>query len=542
MADRGGSGMRPGGRVRVVGVDGRISSVAGDGTLPLGRTPDVDVPGPAARLGQVREVLALPDGRLLFAEAWFGTVQVLAPQRGLSLSERAVGSGDGQSLYVFDTSGRHLRTVETLTGAVTWRFEWGTDGALAAVVDRNGNRTQVLRDGQGRFAGFQATDGQRLTATVDAQGRVTSLADGRMRTVRVGWNDEGLPASWEDANRNVTHFRYDADGKLLADTNALGHEKTLAREAIGGGYAVTYLTQEGRRTRYEYLEDGALRRYRNTAPDGTEATTYASGGVTSTVTPDGVSVTTRLAADSRFGSQATYPGTTSVVLPSGLARQSTSKRTVTLGTPGDVTSLTRLEEESTVNGKRWLSVYTVADKTLRLTSPVGRVSSVTLDEKGRPVTWQAPGVAATQVTYDARGRATRVAQGTRRVDVTYGTNGFADSMTDALSRTTRLATDETGLLETATRPDMAAYAFGWDGNGNLTSLTPPGKPAHGFGYSKVNEVTAYTPPAVAGVLPEGYGWTKDSELESVAHPDGTATTVTRDGAGRVREVAAPWAT
>ncbi|MDP1917096.1 MAG: hypothetical protein Q8L14_12725 [Myxococcales bacterium] len=200
VADRGGSGMRPGGRVRVIGVDGRISTVAGDGTLPLGRTPDVDMPGPAARLGQTREVVALADGRVLFAEAWFGTVQVLQPQRGLSLGERAVGSGDGSELYVFDPSGRHLRTIETLTGAVSWRFVWNGQGQLGTIVDRNGDETQVLRDGQGRFAGFRAKDGHVLTATVDESGRLKSLVDGRMRTVKVGWNAAGLPESWEDAN------------------------------------------------------------------------------------------------------------------------------------------------------------------------------------------------------------------------------------------------------------------------------------------------------------------------------------------------------
>ena len=542
VADRGGSGMRPGGRVRVIGVDGRISTVAGDGTLPLGRTPDIDVPGPAARLGQTREVVAMPDGRVLFAEAWFGTVQVLQPQRGLSLGERAVGSGDGSEMYVFDASGRHLRTVETLTGVVTWRFVWNGQGQLQALFDRNGDETQVLRDGQGRFAGFKAKDGHVLTATVDETGRVKSLVDARMRTVKVGWNAAGLPESWEDANGNAARFQYDADGRLVGDTNALGNEKRLVRESLRGGYAVSTVTPEGKTTRYEYLEDGQLRRYTNTAPDGTVTATLASGGVTSTATSNGVVVTTRLASDSRFGSQSTYPGSTSVVLPSGLTRLSTAKRTVTLATPGDVSTISRLEEESTLNGKRWLSVYTANDKTLRLTSPMGRTSTVTLDEKGRPASWTSPGVAATQVSYDSRGRATRVAQDMRRVDVTYGSNGFTDSLTDAVARTTRFSTDATGQLDSATRPDMAAYAFGWDGNGNLTSLTPPGKPAHAFGYSKVNEVTGYTPPMVAGVGNESYSWTKDSQVSSVVHPDGTSTTLTRDTAGRATRVVAPWAT
>ena len=54
----------------MVSVDGRISTVAGDGTLPVGRTPDTQMPGPAARLGQVREVAVHPDGRLFFIESF----------------------------------------------------------------------------------------------------------------------------------------------------------------------------------------------------------------------------------------------------------------------------------------------------------------------------------------------------------------------------------------------------------------------------------------------------------------------------------------
>ncbi|MDP3498750.1 MAG: RHS repeat-associated core domain-containing protein [Myxococcales bacterium] len=47
---------------------------------------------------------------------------------------------------------------------------------------------------------------------------------------------------------------------------------------------------------------------------------------------------------------------------------------------------------------------------------------------------------------------------------------------------------------------------------------------------------------VAGVGNESYSWTKDSQVSSVAHPDGTSTTLTRDTAGRATRVVAPWAT
>jgi RHS repeat-associated protein len=526
----------------MVSVDGRISTVAGDGTLPVGRTPDMQMPGPAARLGQVREVAVHPDGRLFFIESFFSTLQVLSPQRGLSLGERAVGGSDGTELYIFDASGRHRRTLDTLTGTVTFRFDWDASGRLQSVTDRNGDTTEVLREPNGRFAGFKARDGQVVTASTDDRGRVASLADAASRTVRIGWNDAGLPASWEDANGNLSQFRYDTDGRLEADLDALQGERLLTREATPGGYTVSFRTPEGRLTQYGYSEVGPLKSYRNVFSDGTTIWVRASGGTTAMDSPDGTFTVTRLASDSRFGSQSTYPSSVTTTLPSGLSRVEGMKRTVTLATPGDVSQVARLEEEAVVNGKRWVSVYTAADRTLRVTSPLGRVSSVTVDEKARPVSWVAPGILSTSVMYDPRGRPSTVSQGTRRFALTYGPNGFVDTATDALSRVSRMATDVTGRTQSVTRPDMASSVFDWDATGNLTSLTPPGKPAHTFRYSKLDEVTAYTPPPLPGVGEETYGWTKDSLVQSVTHPDGTRTTFVRDRAGRVERAESPWAT
>ena len=542
FTERSGAGTRRGGRVRMVGPDGRIATVAGDGTFPAARTPDTGVPGPAARLGGVREVVAHPDGRVFFVEEFLETLQVLTPQGGLSLAERAVGSGDGTEMYIFDATGRHRRTIDTRTGAVVLRFGWDTAGRLESVTDRNGDVTQVLRDSAGRFAGFKAQDGQTLTATLDAQGRVSVLSDAASRTVRVGWNAAGLPASWEDANGNVSRFEYDADGRLEVDVDAQQGERRLSREATSGGYTVTFRTPAGRVTQYGYSEAGPLKSYRNVFPDGTTTWTRATGGTVTTDFPDGTFSVARLASDSRFGSQSTYPSAVTTTLPSGLSRAEGLRRTVTLATPGDVSQVSRLEEETTVNGKRWLTVYTAVDRTVRVTSPVGRVSSVTVDEKGRPVSWVSPGVLATTVALDARGRPQSVTQGARRVALTYGANGFVDSAMDGLARTTRLGTEVTGRLQSVTRPDMAVSGFDWDGVGNLTSLTPPGKPAHTFRYSKLREMTAYAPPVVPGVGEETYRWTKDSQVEGVTHPDGMTTTVVRDMAGRVARVEAPWAT
>ena len=82
------------------------------------------------------------------------------------------------------------------------------------------------------------------------------------------------------------------------------------------------------------------------------------------------------------------------------------------------------------------------------------------------------------------------------------------------------------------------YAFAWNAKGNLSSLTPPGKPAHGFLYTMKDELSSYAPPTLPNVGNETYGWTRDSEVRMVGHPDGTSTTLTRDAAGRATRIQA----
>ncbi|MDX2013471.1 MAG: carboxypeptidase regulatory-like domain-containing protein, partial [Myxococcaceae bacterium] len=404
VADRGGAPGRRGGSIRAVGGDGRVTTVAGTGELPTtGRGPDIDKPGTAINLGESREVAVLPDGRVAYAEGFFGTIQVLQRAWDLSLGERGVGSEDGNQVYVFDASGRHLRTLETLTGTPIWRFGWDASGRLASVTDRNGDVTTVLRDAQGRFSGLRAQDGQVTQATLDTQGRVTALTDAANRTVRIAWNSRGQPATWEDEERGLTRFEYDDNGRLVSETDANGGVKTVGRDETKSGYTVSYRSPEGRLTRYEVSESGRFRLYTNTFPDGLQTVSRASGGRETTFFPDGTVVDEFLASDTRFGSQSPYRSFQQTRMPSGLTLGVGTSRKVTLD-GGAVLALAQLEETTSLNTNTWTRTYTANDRTWRMTSPVGRVTTVTLDEKGRPLTWTTPGVLPTQVTYDARGR------------------------------------------------------------------------------------------------------------------------------------------
>ena len=100
-------------KLRKVSPDGRILTVAGTGTAGVrgdgGAAPRAQIDLPQALALGADDTIYMLDG---------GTdrVRAIAPTLpGLDLGEFTIASLDGRSLYVFDATGRHLRTVDALT-------------------------------------------------------------------------------------------------------------------------------------------------------------------------------------------------------------------------------------------------------------------------------------------------------------------------------------------------------------------------------------------------------------------------------------------
>ena len=66
-----------------------------------------------------------------------------------------------------------------------------------------------------------------------------------------------------------------------------------------------------------------------------------------------------------------------------------------------------------LNGKSFLEVFAKAPRTITRTTPAGRHVTTTLDNKGRVVMMEVPGVLPVQLAYDAHGRLETVTQGMR---------------------------------------------------------------------------------------------------------------------------------
>ena len=87
-------------------------------------------------------------------------------------------SEDGGELYVFDAVGRHLRTVDALTGHVLYQFGYNAAGLLVTMTDLENDVTSIERDANGNATAIVGPFGARTTlGTRDANGYLTSIAN-----------------------------------------------------------------------------------------------------------------------------------------------------------------------------------------------------------------------------------------------------------------------------------------------------------------------------------------------------------------------------
>src|SRR5256886_5404104 len=112
-------------RIRRVATTGIITTAVGTGVwIGNSNAPGWagdGGPAPAARIGQVRVIAVGADGDLLLADN--GRIRkVTGFLPGFGVGQTVVASQDGRQLYVFSPNGRHLFTLNQLTGDTLYRF------------------------------------------------------------------------------------------------------------------------------------------------------------------------------------------------------------------------------------------------------------------------------------------------------------------------------------------------------------------------------------------------------------------------------------
>lgn len=531
-------------RVRVV-VDGVITPVAGNG---IGIYAGDGGPATASQIGPVgalgSDIAITPDNALLIADQ--GRIRRIRPAfAGFNAADVLIPSEDGTELYIFNASGRHLKTLDAQTNAARYQFGYNNAGYLTNITDESGNVTIVESSG-GTAAAIVAPGGQRTRLTSDAQGWLTSVANPANETYAMTYNADGLLQTFADPRGGTHRFTYDALGLLTKDEDPAGGTTSLARTKQVNGYTVITTSALGRSHTYqvEQLPTGGLRRTTTSTSGAQTVTLIGLDGAEQTTLPTGMTLNVAYGGDPRWAMLAPVPKSVVIKTPAGLTRTITSTRSAILSNPADLLSQTKLTETSSDNGATLTQTYDAATRTLTRTTAVGRSRTEKFDGRGRLVQSQVAGIEAVDYVYDALGRLSAMTQGTgaaaRKFEFTYNPKNELISVRDPVSRTVGFAYNAAERVSTETLPDNSSIDFTYDQNGNLSAITPPGRPPHSFGYSLIDQVTSYTPPDIGiGNTSTQYSYDTDHGATRLTRPDGQLVNFAYDSAGRLSNLAIP---
>jgi RHS repeat-associated protein len=527
-------------RIRRIGADGIIMTVAGTGLAGSDGDGGLAV---NARVSRPRGVAIAPDGALVVVDA--------AGQRIRRVGSTAAKVSTGTNLLVpspdsdgtvfeFDASGRHLRTLDELTGVAITTFGY-TAGLLTSVTDRDNNLTTITRPTTSSVV-LTSPDGVATTIALNASGWASSITAPGGLANAVGYQDgNGLLTSFGDRNGNpASVYTYDAIGRLATARGRDLRTTTLTRTELDDGIEVDVHVPGGEHVVYRLTrdDDGVVRR-EVVHPNGIVRKDERSPDGTTTLTLDAAVLTEKSGPDPVWGMFRPRLVSTTVQAPGHAPVAATSTRTVTLasGSPVDVATLV---DSSTIGTRTWTTSYSKTTRTITSTSPKGRTSITTLDAKGHVVSEQQGNLTPVTYGYDTRGRITSMTQGTgttaRQGAVTYKPNGFVDTVTNSLTQTTTYTYDAAGRLTQSAGP-AGALGMAHDNNGNLTSVNPPGRTAYTIVPSVDDRLGSFTVPnADAANDTYTYGLDANRRYSGLTLPSGTQVAFGYDGTGRLQTI------
>lgn len=525
-----------GARVLRVDGSGKVYTVIGGGILDPRNSSS---PIRAVELLGPWGMVEAPDGTVHFADSnWAAIFQATEPLPGYSGEELRVPSRSGAVVYEFDIEGRHLRTIDALTGAD--RYTFGYDGArLVTVTDGDGRITVIERDGTGKPTAIVGPYGHSTALELDPNGWLSEVISPAGHNDQFTYTADGLLLSHTDPRGGESVYTYLPSGQLKTATDRAGTTTTLTRFGFDEDYRVVLQTPLEAATQFHVnnLATNEQTRTKTTAAGFATTRTHQTDGRNHLLLPSGTIVETLRSGDPRFGMAAPLVTEYIVTSPEGRVFALNRTRAVTLSEPLDPLSLTTMTEQLAVNSRAYVKTFDVGTRTFTATTPSDRLRVVEVDEQARPVTLDIPTMSEVLLSYDEDGRLDVVRQGSganeRILDVRYDSQGRMESLIDSVGRLISYSYDSDDRLRTQSGPGNRVVTFSYDENENLVSVTPPGRPSHTFSYTPDDLLELYDPPD-AGFSPDTtiYSYDLDRRLDLIVRPDGAQIDPEYDDFGR----------
>ncbi|NJC87730.1 MAG: hypothetical protein FIB02_04230 [Desulfuromonas sp.] len=448
--------------------------------------------------------------------------------------------------FSYDANGRRTASIDA--DGNTTRFEYDGSGRLIKVIDArenvtryeydaNGNRIRVI-DANNRTTSFDYNFAGQMVSMTDALDHTTTFVyGGSAGCSSCGGGVDKLTALI-DAKKQATLFKYDPLGRLIKETDPLGHFTEYSYDAAG---RVTSKTDPNRNTiLYDYDTLGRL--IAKNYPDGTQTTfsydakgnllTAANASIAYTFTYDGSNRLTTV-ADS-FGHQLDY-----TYDAAGKRTQMTSGSGIDIDYAYDDAG--RLEQIDSPAGN-FIFGYDTLGRRSRLAFPNGVTTTYTYDALGRLIDMvSAKGsslIAENHYTHDKVGN--RLSNRDARSTMSYGYDAIyrlTEALSNAPGYSANTAAKGKGKNNT-TQNQKEIYVY--DPVGNRLKTDKVRNYAHNADNELLNaDGTRYSYDAngnrtskttAAGITT--YDWDAENRLTQVKLPDGKTVTFAYDPFGR----------
>jgi RHS repeat-associated protein len=469
-------------RIRHVGTDGIINTIAGTGVQGYGGD---DGPPQQAMISMSYGLAVGPDGSLYIADTNNNRVRRVSFGDPLRVGDQQlIASKDGSEIYIFSERGQHLQTIDALTNGLRWAFSYDDNNALTSISDGDGNTTSIERSSEGLVEAIISPDGHRTELTIDADGYLTLVEDPGGRLSQMEYTNDGLLSAFTDRKGFRTEYFYNERGEFSGSADAVGGGWLMEGD-FGPVHSETQMeTAEGRTYSFSVeTTPGRSRRHVRKGPDGLETRRLISPslGRHETEFPDGTLIIRRDGPDPRFKMASPIPEYHSIALPSGLTRETLTARNVSLGEESDPLSMTSLTDQRTVNNRTSIMIFDAEQLEWTVQSPTSRQATFKIDQQGRPVELLQAGLAPVAYQYDNRGRPITIAssdgENERTLLFEYHTEGH-----------------QAGYLAAITDPLERTTQFEYDAAGRVTRQIFPDKRSVDFDYDEEGNLTSLIPP------------------------------------------------
>lgn len=413
-----------------------------------------------------------------------------------SLAMRVEENGDDHTVVMHDGSRRFFRkggttyipynciTTATLTDRSPAGWSLTFPEGTAWLFDASGRLEKITNP---RNHSITLTHSTQLDRITDSTGRQIDLtwAGGRIATItapapaaggptaQLAYDGNGNLTSLTDARGHAWTFTYDAQHRLLTETDRRG-VVVLTNTYAGDGRVASQADAAGQLTTFAAtpLVGGRLQVV-VTPPSGNAITqVYGANGQLLRIT-DGEGHTASFGWDVR-----------------GNLAAATDKLGRTLAFENDsrgnlISATDRLGNTTTLT-------YSSLNQPAEITSSSG-TTRLTYLANGNPRDLWLPDKYLALLSYDAQNQLTSVNHNGRTWKYQYNTQGMRTRIEDPTGKAFLMTYDAAGRLTQVSLPDgLGSFQYTWDASSNLTSVTNPAGHLTTFVYDAENNVTSRT--------------------------------------------------